>query len=469
MRYVVPCFLLLLGGCVRYVDQPLSPEKSMNEFESRSLDDPGLKDFAESIHPNVQFPPPKWDITALTIAGFYFQPGLEADRYHYLTTKAKIAIEQEYPNPTLILAPAFNSTTTSSDGISPWIVPVSLDFPLISSTKRNLRIARRRAQAEIDLLELAQNAWRCRQSVHQGLLGIYIIGKETELLQQQYDLQSENVKLTQQMLAAGQVSAFDAYHVRNERDGVHYALLQTKRRQGIATASLAEAIGLPLSVINGMDYDFSRFKQIPEALASEALRRQCLLNRTDLLVSMAQYKQSQLELQYEIARQYPDLTIGPGYEFDQDDNKWGLGISLELPLLNQNQAAIGVAMQKRTEMAARFNAVQADAIGRMERAVTDYRNCLEKYHSAQKLLKDKDQTIGKLQEMQVIGQISRQQVLLGLLEHNKTQLLETDALADVLQCIRKIEDEMQAPTDFADWKQPIVPVRKKSKADHEEN
>jgi len=27
----------------------------------------------------------------------------------------------------------------------------------------------------------------------------------------------------------------------------------------------------------------------------------------------------------EIAKQYPDITLSPGYEFDQGDNKWSLG------------------------------------------------------------------------------------------------------------------------------------------------
>ena len=37
----------------------------------------------------------------------------------------------------------------------------------------------------------------------------------------------------------------------------------------------------------------------------------------------------------EIARQYPDLRVGPGYEYDQGLNKWAVvGVSIELPVLN---------------------------------------------------------------------------------------------------------------------------------------
>ena len=169
-----------------------------------------------------------------------------------------------------------------------------------------------------------------------------------------------------------------------------------------------------------------------------------------------------LELQYEIALQYPDIQIGPGYEFDQDENKWSFGLSLELPIFNQNQAAIQVALQKRIEMAAHFEAVQAAAIQRMDRVVIDYSNCIEKYHLAQALAKEKEQALDQLRKIQAIGQISQLQVLLGIIEFNQARQLEYDALWDVLDCVRQIEDQMQTSADFAEWKQAAMTARRQN-------
>ena len=58
---------------------------------------------------------------------------------------------------------------------------------------------------------------------------------------------------------------------------------------------------------------------------------------------LAEYQASQSALQLEIARQYPDVQLGPGYEFDQGDNKWMLGLGVTLPVFNQNQGAIAAA------------------------------------------------------------------------------------------------------------------------------
>ena len=86
----------------------------------------------------------------------------------------------------------------------------------------------------------------------------------------------------------------------------------------------------------------------------QPVRRLAALNRSDILGALADYAASQSALQLEIARQFPDMHIGPGYLLDQTDNKWTLGATLTLPVLNQNQGAIAEAKARREEMAARF-------------------------------------------------------------------------------------------------------------------
>src|SRR5204862_2361235 len=73
--------------------------------------------------------------------------------------------------------------------------------------------------------------------------------------------------------------------------------------------------------------------------------------------------------QTEIAKQSPDVHVNPGYEYDQGDNKWSLGVSVELPILNQNQGPIAEARARREEAAARFNALQSKVLADIERAV----------------------------------------------------------------------------------------------------
>ncbi|HWA87501.1 MAG TPA: TolC family protein, partial [Opitutus sp.] len=55
---------------------------------------------------------------------------------------------------------------------------------------------------------------------------------------------------------------------------------------------------------------------------------------------------------------------------DQGENKWTLGLTLELPLFNQNQGPIAEAVARRREAAAQFLAAQAQAIAEIDAAAT---------------------------------------------------------------------------------------------------
>jgi hypothetical protein len=47
--------------------------------------------------------------------------------------------------------------------------------------------------------------------------------------------------------------------------------------------------------------------------------------------SPASFFRSRRALQLEIAKQYPDVHLNPGYEYDQGNDKWSLGLSVTLP------------------------------------------------------------------------------------------------------------------------------------------
>ena len=111
----------------------------------------------------------------------------------------------------------------------------------------------------------------------------------------------------------------------------------------------------------------------PAGLTSAEMRRQAMLGRADILAALADYAAAQSALQLEIAKQYPDVHFSPGYQFDQGDNIWSLGLTVELPLLNRNQGPIAEAAARRVEAAARFNALQATVLADIDTAVESYR------------------------------------------------------------------------------------------------
>src|SRR5205807_9905942 len=128
-------------------------------------------------------------------------------------------------------------------------------------------------------------------------------------------------------------------------------------------------------------------------------RRAALLGRADLLSSLATYAASQAALQLEIAKQYPDVHLGPGYMYDQGSDKWGLGLTIPLPILSQNRGPIAEAQARRREAAARFLALQDKIINDIDRAVAEYAVSYQKLQTADRVLEAdlrQDQTLRRL-------------------------------------------------------------------------
>lgn len=89
------------------------------------------------------------------------------------------------------------------------------------------------------------------------------------------------------------------------------------------------------------------------SLSTKTIRQHALTNRTDILRALADYAASQSALQLEVARQYPDVRLGPGYTFEVGEHRWSLiGAALTLPIFNQNQGPIAEAEARRREAAA---------------------------------------------------------------------------------------------------------------------
>src|SRR5262249_28796021 len=108
--------------------------------------------------------------------------------------------------------------------------------------------------------------------------------------------------------------------------------------------------------------------------------------RSDILGALAEYEAAQSALQLEIAKQYPDVHLSTGYQWDEGENKWSIGLSAEIPVLNRNQGPIAEAEARRSESAARFVALQAKVIAEIDRAVAVLRVAQEHLTSLDALL-----------------------------------------------------------------------------------
>jgi outer membrane protein, heavy metal efflux system len=435
--------LLALTGCVSFEPQPIVPAQNAASLQERSLNDPSLHAFVESNLPggSIDGPVSSWDLGALTLAAFYFQPELEVARAQWAVAEAARITADERPGLAAGVAPGRNATTTTP---TPRLVTATVDLTLETAGKREYRIARATQLSEAARLNVASVAWAVHGRVRSGLLGLYGALESEKLLRQQQSIHAENVRIVEGQYRAGAISAFELTQARLAADSARLALRDAERREAEARAQLGDALAVPVAAVNGVDFSFGSFEEVPAGLDAADTRQQALLNRADILSSLAQYAASQSMLQLAIAGQYPDIHLGPGYEYDQGDNKWSLGLSVTLPA-NRNRGAIAEAQAQREEAAARFNQLQTRVLGEIDLAVAAYRAASQKQADASAMLTDLTRQEGIAEAMLEEGAISRGDLAALQLQLSVSALARLDALLQAQQAVGQLEGAVQAP------------------------
>ncbi len=204
-------------------------------------------------------------------------------------------------------------------------------------------------------------------------------------------------------------------------------------------------MGLPLHALDGEKFSFAGLNQFPRELTRPEVRRDAILNRADVRGALAEYAASQSALQLEIAKQYPDVHLNPGYELDQTDNKWSLGLTVDLPLLNHNQGPVAEAEAKRKQAAAHFLTVQSTAIGEIDSALAGYQAALQKSATAKALLGHLQEQLKSIRAQAKAGEVAPLAVATAEAEYATGAQSRLDALVKAQQALGQLEDAVQSP------------------------
>ncbi|MGA2586408.1 MAG: TolC family protein [Candidatus Aminicenantales bacterium] len=437
-------------GCVRYQPKPVSAARVLEDFEARRLDAPELKNHLFAARVVSEWPPASWDLKALTLAALYYHPDLDVARAQWGAALAGRISAGERPNPTVTPMIGYNSTTLVSE-ITPWIPEIALQIPIETAGKRGIRISEARHLSEAARWSIFSVAWDVRSRVRQGLLDLYT-AQETETLQTKLlDIQSENVRLLELQFGVGEVAAFDVTQARIALANNRLAALETSKQKAQARIRLADALGVPAVALDGFKLSFDIFEHPPSEIPQRDAGRQALLNRSDILGALSEYAASQAALQLEIAKQYPDINIGPGWQLDQTDHKWTLGLSLVLPIFSRNKGPIAEAEARRTESAARFLTLQAKALGDLDVAIAASRAAVQNAKIADELFAFLKKQEESAKTRWQLGDISKLEWLGLQLELGSSALARLDALIKVQEAVGQLETAMQSPLDKAEW------------------
>lgn len=440
----------LAAGCVRYHASPISPDLTLTDFQARRLDAPDLAAFLTDAGAVVEWPPAAWDLHALTLAAFFYSPALDVARARWAVAQGGVVTAGGRPNPSITVAEGYNVTTPASE-VTPWIPEAILELPLEVAGKRGIRIREARQLSEAARLSIFTTAWQVRSRVRRAYLELYAARVSDSLYTRLQETQAQSVRILEQQLAVGEVSAYEVSRARSALVASRFAAMESARRRALARSALADAVGVPPAALTDAAFSQADLERVSEIVPAGELRRRALTGRSDILGALAEYEASQAALQLQVRNQYPDINLGPGYQLDQTDAKWTLALTLALPVLNRNKGPIAEATARRQEAAAHFLSVQSAALAELEGALVASRSAVAEVQAADTLLAELTRQERSAEAAYQAGQISRLELLGIESEMTSTALTRLDALVKAQEAIGALEDAMQSPLDVADW------------------
>jgi outer membrane protein TolC len=436
--------VFLLAGCAvqRYRPAPIVASVTASGFESRSLADTGLQSFEEQNlgRPVSPWPRNTWDLQTLSLAALYFNPTLESARARAAGAEAALVTAGARPNPSLSIAPGIPT---------PYLLTLDFAFPVETAGKRRHRIQVARSLNQAARLDLADSAWTIHSGVRIALLNYLLASRSLESFRSEEKVREDQVNILEQIFSAGEIPRQSVDLARMELSKTHMAIGMADGQVRETKAALAAAVGLSVAALQSVDFSWPNIDAPPSAasLSPGEIQRGAVLNRLDLRRSLAQYAAAEAALQLEIAKQYPDINIGPGYTYEEQHSFFTIGFSTTIPLFNRNQGPIAEAEARRKEAAAAFLERQAQIIAKSERALALYTAALEELAEAESLR--------KLQETQL--QIMQQTIRAGAdnrlsLDNVEIQSwvlarAQLDALAHAQRALGELEDAVQRPLD----------------------
>ncbi len=344
------------------------------------------------------------------------------------------------------MAPAYD--TQIPGNYSPWLVPVTVDWPIETAGKRGKRIAEAEKISESARWNFVSAVWQIRSGVRASLLDFKTASRRAGLLQKQFAAQKEILRRLQQRFEAGEISRPELTLAQIALNKTQSDLSSALAQRADARSRLAEALGLTEAALAGEKFDFDFSARNVKALTSTEARNVALRSRADILAALADYAATEADLQLEIAKQYPDLHLGPGYAWNSGnagDNEWSLGLTIELPILDQNQGPIAEAEARRKLAAAKFVELQSKVIGEIERAAAGVRVAREQLRTGDDLLAAEMRQQKSAEAQLAAGAADQLDVLNSQLELTNTQITQLDNLAQLQQAIGALEDAVQSP------------------------
>jgi cobalt-zinc-cadmium efflux system outer membrane protein len=363
MQHATRVLLLLtlagsVGGCIAYHRQPLDVESELASLRSRDLQHFVVERFQpgqSAAGSSPMFDPSDGLNEAEVVAvALTLNPELKAKRAEIGGVKAALITAGLWPNPEVAVSPK-----VGIGGASSYRVDADVLFQLLRPGERDARKQIAHAHIAQTETQLVAEEFKLVAEVRTQRLAVLAADREVALLKEALELRQKALDLVQRRRQAGEGTEL-------ETSATELEMAEARRDLRKAEADLRVEIG-ELNRLMGLPPDYRvKLTELGEPLtvtvfedvADDELDHRVLAGRLELRTKEYEYRRAEQELRLAVLQQYPRLSLGPALERELDGSKsLGLGLSLELPLLNQNQGEIAEKKAARERIRADYTAM----------------------------------------------------------------------------------------------------------------
>jgi outer membrane protein TolC len=355
-------WLLIASACASYEPAPVDLARLPQAYAARRLDEPGLREFVTAFTGSDQaaWPPPALELPQLIAIGLFHRPELPLARAQLAQAGATHEIAAQLPNPKLAVGPG---VVANPGDASRWLATVGLAFPLELGGKRDARMQAAASALAAARLEVARADQTIRAEVVERAFTLELRQHLAAWAQETAALHQQAALLVDKRAAVGAADAGEVAVARGAARRAVLAAAAADREADAAALALAAAVGVPATTLVGQPLSLPAAAVPPvDGEARRQLDDAAVMRRLDIAAALCSYAGSEAGLRLEVARQWPDVELGPGYEYDQGLHKFRLDVGITLPLFHGNGAAIERARAERTAAAVAVEAAQSRAI-----------------------------------------------------------------------------------------------------------
>lgn len=340
-----------LAACVHYTPAPPHPEQFPTALDARRLD------------PRPQGT--EWTGAELLTVALANNPQVAEARAKYLTAVAAARTAKLAPGLTLTL------TAEYADETPHWGGGPAADIPLDVGVRRGARMTAADLQALQAWYDYAEAIWTVRTALEKARSELESAKREERLAFSLGFYRGYRRQLLEIRVEAGEDDRAMALNARIEATAAERRMADAKGRREQAVVALAKALGLGPAAVRYLGVEPSLSADPPPDLTGlPAWRSAAASARSDILRAIADYDLAESALRLEVAKQYPEVRIGPGYNYDHGVNKLPFNLTLALPSSDLNRRAIAQAEAARAASGRSLELAQANALAAVDSAAS---------------------------------------------------------------------------------------------------